>query len=148
MTENSPAAKAGIKTGDTVIKVNDQEVAPPKDLARKIALDSARQGCGPHRHPRRQAALLTVEIGTMPSDMQASEVPEPEREAGQSRWARLAVSRPEARGYRSAVEPDSPADERGIKSGDTILESTARSRRCRGPEQVSLPRAAKVATEF
>ena len=51
VTEDSPAAKAGIKTGDTVLKVNEQEVALPKDLARKIARDSARQGCGPHRHP-------------------------------------------------------------------------------------------------
>ncbi|MEN3930439.1 trypsin-like peptidase domain-containing protein [Microvirga sp. W0021] len=34
---NGPAAKAGIKTGDTIIAVNGEAINEPKDLSRKIA---------------------------------------------------------------------------------------------------------------
>ncbi len=35
--KDGPAAKAGIKTGDTIIAVNGEKISEPKDLSRKIA---------------------------------------------------------------------------------------------------------------
>ncbi len=124
VTEDLPAAKAGIKTGDTVLKVNEQEIDLPKDLARKIAaippgkdaiLTVIRDG---------KEKLLTVEVGTMPSDIQASEVPVEKDKPANLASLGLAVS-PSSEGTGvsvTSVEPDSPADDRGIRVGDTILE--------------------------
>ena len=35
--KNSPASKAGIKTGDVILGVNGEQVDGPRELARKIA---------------------------------------------------------------------------------------------------------------
>ena len=124
VTDNSPAAKAGIKIGDTVLKVNDQEIAAPKDLARKIALIA----------PGKDAVLtvirdgkqqtLTVAVGTMPNDVQASELPvRKDKPADLSALGLSVAPNSEGTGLSvTAVEPNSTAEERGIRSGDTILE--------------------------
>ena len=67
---------------------------------------------------------MTVEVGTMPNDMQASEVPVRKDKPANLASLGLAVS-PSSEGTGvsvTSVEPDSPADDRGIRAGDTILE--------------------------
>ena len=124
VTDKSPAAQAGIRTGDTVLKVNDQEIEQPKDLARKIALIA----------PGKDAVLtvirdgkqqqLTVEVGTMPNDVMASEVPvQKDKPASLDSLGFSVEPSSEGEGVSvTSVEPDSPAEDRGIKTGDTILE--------------------------
>ncbi|MGH6934410.1 MAG: Do family serine endopeptidase, partial [Dongiaceae bacterium] len=124
VTDKSPAAQAGIKTGDTVLRVNDQEVAQPKDLARKIALIAPGKDAVLTVIRDGKQQLLTVEVGTMPNDNQASEVPmQKDKPANLASLGFSVEPSSEGTGVSvTAVEPDSPADERGIKSGDTILE--------------------------
>jgi serine protease Do len=124
VTDDSPAAKAGIKTGDTVLKVNNQDVLQPKDLARKIAMIA----------PGKDAVLtivrdggeqqLTVEVGTMPTDLQTSEVPvRKDRPASLASLGFSVAPSSDGTGVSvTSVESDSVAAERGIKNGDTILE--------------------------
>jgi serine protease Do len=124
VTDSSPAEQAGIKTGDTVLKVNDQEVAQPKDLARKIALIAPGKDAVLTVIRDGKEQLLTVKVGTMPNEMQASEMPV--RKDRPANLASLGFSvEPNSEGTGvsvTAVEADSPAAERGIKTGDTILE--------------------------
>ncbi len=124
VTEDSPAAKAGIKTGDTVLKVNDQEVALPKDLARKIAVIPPGKDAVLTVIRDGKETLLTVEVGTMPSDMQASEMPvRKDKPANLAALGLVVAPSSEGTGVSvTSVEANSPAEDRGIKAGDTILE--------------------------
>jgi serine protease Do len=104
--------------------VNDQEVAQPKDLARKIALIAPGKDAVLTVIRDGKEQLLTVKVGTMPNEMQASEMPV--RKDRPANLASLGFSvEPNSEGTGvsvTAVEADSPAAERGIKTGDTILE--------------------------
>ena len=125
VTESSPAAKAGIKTGDTVLKVDGKDIAAPRDLARRIAmlapgkpveLDIVRDG---------KPVTLKVEIGTMPADIDvASAEPAPKAEEQKSNLAGLGLGvQKDENGdiVISSVEPGSGAEESGLKAGDRIL---------------------------
>ena len=37
LTENSPALKAGLKQGDTIVKANGEQIEDAKDLSRTVA---------------------------------------------------------------------------------------------------------------
>ena len=54
VTDDSPALAAGIKTGDTIIKVNGEEVGDPRDLAKKVARHAPGKPVKVDRDPRRQ----------------------------------------------------------------------------------------------
>lgn len=124
LTENSPALQAGIKQGDTILKVNGKDIADARDLARTIAkvkpgteipVDIIRNG---------KAETIKVKIGTMPG--------EPNKMAGVTRpddgfdLSALGIEvapADDGAGVRiTQVDPDSAAAERGLKEGDVILE--------------------------
>jgi serine protease Do len=124
VTEGSPAEKAGFKTGDTILKLNGEPVADARDLARKVArvapgksvpVDIIRDG---------KAQTIDVAIGAMPG--------QPEKLAGAADETtgtslaglglKLAPASDGAGVTITEVEPDSAADDRGLKAGDTILE--------------------------
>jgi serine protease Do len=126
---NSPAAKAGIKAGDVISAVNGSPVKDSRDLARQIAtiapgssikLDILRNG---------ETKTLTVSLGTMPKQRQAS------AEHKQSESTRgvphLGLTLAPAKDVAGAggkgvvvisVDPDGPAAERGFQSGEIILD--------------------------
>jgi serine protease Do len=124
VTENSPAAKAGVRTGDTVVSVNGTEVLEPKDLARRIAqlkpgepvdLKVIRDG---------KPTSLSVEIGTMPADAELGKVPE--SKPSPATLSSLGLSLEESQSGEgvaiTAVEPGSAAEEKGLRAGDAILQ--------------------------
>jgi serine protease Do len=124
VTENSPAAKAGVKTGDTVVSVNGTEILEPKDLARRIAqikpgepvdLTVIRDG---------KQTNLSVEIGTMPADAELSRAPQakPEPATLSSLGLSLEDSQSGEGVTVTSVQSGSPADEKGLRVGDTILQ--------------------------
>ncbi|CAN5211760.1 Do family serine endopeptidase [soil metagenome] len=124
VTEGSPALAAGLKTGDTIVKVGKEAVSDPRDLARKVAhyrpgdkveLSVIRDG---------KAMPVTVEIGKMPTDKQAS-AGEPDKAAPASLTAlglRLAPAEDGAGVKIAEVASGSPAETQGLKAGDIILE--------------------------
>jgi serine protease Do len=126
---DSPAAKAGIESGDVITAVNGTPIKDARDLARTIGmmapdssvkLDVVRKG-----EPR----SITVTLAQMPNDKQAnaqtgsdestSSVPHLGLQVAPARD----VSGAGSQGVVvTAVDPDGPAAEQGIATGNVILE--------------------------
>jgi serine protease Do len=119
----SPAAKAGLKAGDVVVSMDGSSIKDSRELAQRIAsmspgtsvkLDLLRDG---------KEQTMTVTLGQMPNQEAA--------QAGQERGGssqsqpRLGLSLAPAQGSKgvevTAVDPNGPAAERGIKAGDVIV---------------------------
>jgi serine protease Do len=127
---DTPAAKAGIEAGDVITNVNGNAVKDSRELAREISsmapgstakLDILRKG---------EQKTINVTVAQMPNQ------PEKQANAGERNGAKRGVphlglsvapaSEVAGAGDKgvvvTAVDPDGPAAERGIKSGDVILE--------------------------
>jgi serine protease Do len=125
VTDKSPALDAGIKTGDTIMKVGGQDVSDPRDLARKVAKFKPGDTVPVELVRNGKTMTIDVKIGRMPGEKTAA--------AGSSQEAPANTKLPEL-GMRLApaedgagvkvveVLPDSAADDQGIRSGDVIVE--------------------------
>ncbi len=125
---DTPAAKAGLKSGDVIVAVNGDRIDTARDLSRKIA------ALGPEkivnltylRNGREASAAVT--LGALP-EQTASARGGRDRDrfgsddsdrSGPRLGLRLA---PGNGGVRVVeVEPDSPAANQGLREGDVILE--------------------------
>jgi serine protease Do len=125
----SPAAKAGINSGDVITAVNGVQVKDARELARTIGmlapdssikLDIVRSG-----EPR----SIMAKLAQVPNEQQA----QPENDSAQptSGVPHLGLQLAPAREVSgagdegvvvTAVEPDGPAAEQGFRSGNIILE--------------------------
>jgi serine protease Do len=127
--DGSPAAKAGVQTGDVITAVNGAAVKNARDLARSIAtmqpdstakLDILRNG---------QQQTVTVTLGKMPNDQQANagnEMQTPRHgvpHLGLSVAPAAAVAGAGGKGVVvTAVEPNGPAADAGFQVGTVILD--------------------------
>jgi serine protease Do len=127
--KGSPAAVAGIETGDIIRAVNGTKVKDARGLARtvgmlapktEVKLDIIRQG---------QEKTLTVTLGEMPKDRLAKAEKEPAAPA--SDVPHLGLSLAPASDVAGAgdtgvvvmnVEPEGPAAEQGFQRGNVILD--------------------------
>src|SRR5580693_8021778 len=125
----SPAAKAGIQSGDVITAVNGTPVKDARELARTIGtiapnatvkLDLIRGG---------QAKTISLTLGEMPDQQQAkadtgtSEPTSGVPHLGLSVAPASEVSGAGAQGVVvTAVDPDGPAAEQGFKTGTVILD--------------------------
>jgi serine protease Do len=133
---DTPAAKAGIQAGDVITAVNGNAIKDSRTLAREISgmnpgssvkLDILRKG---------ETKSLNVTLATMPNQ------PEKQANAGDNDRGtepgtpRLGLSVAPAAEVAgagdkgvviTAVDPDGPAADRGLKSGDVILEAAGKS---------------------
>jgi serine protease Do len=141
VTQNSPALKAGIQTGDTILEVDGMVVEDPGDLARKVALIAPGKSVelSVYRDGKRQT--VSVNIGTMPGDDEVlAGSNEAEGDIDQTRFGLELVPSEDGQGVQIAsVMPNSPAAERGLRPGDVILEV--------GGIQVDDPQAVEAAME-
>ena len=126
---DSPAAKAGIETGDVITAVNGKAIKDAREFARTIAglapnstvkFDVARKG---------EAKSLTATLMQMPNDKTAEADTSTPAEAANTPHLGLAVQPArDADGSAqkgvvvTSVEPDSPAAQQGISPGDIILD--------------------------
>lgn len=124
LTEASPALKAGIKQGDTILKVDDKEISTARDLSRTIAkvepgkevkLSIIRDG---------KPETVTVAVGELPNETPAiAKAPtSKDKENLASLGLKIAPADDGAGVKVVEVAPDSPAAERGVRVGDVILE--------------------------
>jgi serine protease Do len=132
-TKNSPAADAGIKSGDVITAVDGEAVADPHELARRIA------ALGPKKMAKlsivRNGSPMTVDVtlGSMPADKTASaDARNSEDNAGAATaLAKLGLTLHMAHGQDGVlvtdVDPDGAAAEKGLKQGDVILEVAGKS---------------------
>ncbi len=127
---NSPAAAAGVKTGDVILGVNGEPVEGPRELARKIA------SLGPNA----EASLLvwhdgsqktfSVKLGTLPTDQEAKA--DTGSQSGTNGFDNFGLALSPANSVPGAgkdgvvvtdVDPDGIGAQKGLKVGDVILEA-------------------------
>jgi serine protease Do len=124
LTEESPALKAGLKQGDTILKANGEDIDDARDLARTIAkvkpgsdipVDIIRDG---------KAETITVKIGAMPGEApKMAGVSKADEGFDLSNLGLDVAPADDGAGVKiTAVDPESAAAERGLKVGDVILE--------------------------
>jgi serine protease Do len=129
--KDSPAAAAGVKSGDVITAVDGETVADPHDLARRIA------ALGPKKTVKlaliRNGSPMTIDVtlGTMPADKTANaETPNADDNGG-SALAKLGLTLRPAHGQDGVVvaevDPDGAAADKGLKQGDVILEVAGKS---------------------
>jgi serine protease Do len=127
--DGSPAAKAGIQSGDVITAVNGTPVKDARDLARTIGtmapdatvkLDLIRGG---------QAKTISLTLGQMPDQQQANaDTGNSEPTSGVPHLGLSVAPASEVSGAGSqgvvvtAVDPDGPAAEQGFQTGTVILD--------------------------
>lgn len=124
VTDGSPAEKSGLRTGDTILKVNGADIKGPKELSRAVA--GIKPGTSVDMTVFRDGKQrdIKVSIGEMPGEKQASL--NPGRDSGPAADEKLGLAlAPTEDGdgvVVADVMPGSPAAEQGIRQGDVILE--------------------------
>jgi serine protease Do len=125
LTENSPALKAGLKQGDTILKANGEDITDVKDLSKtvasvkpgtKIPVEILRNGKG---------ETIMVEIGTMPGEMpkMASTAEDPNKPLSLTDLGLDVEQADDGAGLKiTKIDPNSEAARIGMKVGDIILE--------------------------
>ncbi len=126
---DTPGAKAGLKSGDVVTKLNGEPVKDARDLSRKIgmmkpgttvALAVTRDG---------KAMNLDVKLEQLPGEQQTASLND--QDAPGHDVPRLGLQLAPAKSVKGAgadgvvvteVDPNGPAAARGIRSGDVILD--------------------------
>ena len=122
--KDSPAAAAGVKSGDVITAVDGESVADPHDLARRIA------ALGPKKTAKlsvvRNGSPMTIDVtlGTMPADKTASVESHESSSSESSSLAKLGLTLKRAQDgvVIADVDPDGPAADKGLKEGDVIVE--------------------------
>ena len=126
--DDAPAAKAGIQAGDVVTAVDGDMVKDPRDLAKKIAAMDPGKTVDITVWRNGKSETVKVELGTLPTEM-ASVSPDqenvptaPQAEATLDSFGLTVVPSDTGSGLViTSVEPDSAADDRGLRAGDVIV---------------------------
>jgi serine protease Do len=129
MQSGSPAAKAGLQTGDVITAVNGTKIKDARDLSRTVGmmapdtsvkLDILRKG---------EAKTLDVTLGKLPNEQQAKA--ENSETAPNKDLPHLGLTVAPASGVDGAgqkgvvvtnVDPDGPAAQQGLETGNVILD--------------------------
>ncbi|MFC7399704.1 Do family serine endopeptidase [Chelatococcus sp. GCM10030263] len=125
---DGPAGDAGIKTGDAIIAIEGKPVSDARSLSREVAAHAPGSNLSLTVWRDGKTETMTVKLANMPGDKTASA----DDDAAPSKEARLGLQLAPASSIDGAgkdgvvvvgVQPGSPADERGLKSGDVIVEA-------------------------
>ena len=126
----SPAAKAGIAAGDVITAVDGKDVKDSRELARMIAWIAPGTSVKLAVLHNGQTQTKTLTLGQLPDRRQARAGDEPQK-ASENSESHLGLNLAPAsdvdgagtRGVAvTAVDPNGPAAERGVKEGDVILD--------------------------
>jgi serine protease Do len=127
---DSPAATAGVKVGDVITAVNGDTVTDPRDLARRIAALGPKKTADLAIWRNGSQQTIDVTLGSMPMDKEAS-AEAPAKAEASTPFAKLGLALEHARGGQEGVvitdvNPDGIAAERGLQTGDVILEAAGK----------------------
>jgi serine protease Do len=127
----SPAAKAGILAGDVITAVDGKDVKDSRDLARRIGAmapgNSVRLSI--LRNGETRTVTVTLTLGQLPDQRQANAgTDQGTRDSSTPRLGLTLAPASDVDGAGdqgvavTAVDPEGPAAEHGIKTGDVILD--------------------------
>lgn len=124
LTTGSPALKAGLKSGDTILKVDGTDVLDARDLAKLIAKVAPGKTVELAIMRDGKAQTVSVKLDTMPVDPKMAAAPsaEPKSDSLTGYGIEVAPADDGAGVKVTKVDPRSSAAERGLKQGDVILE--------------------------
>ncbi|HHY51340.1 MAG TPA: PDZ domain-containing protein, partial [Alphaproteobacteria bacterium] len=122
-----PAEKAGIKSGDVIIKVDGREIESALDLSRTIAGKNPGTQVEITYWRNGKQATVKVTLDTLKEDEQAAQPGQPEQEQpSQPTPSSVGITVVPNSGGEGllvqGIEPDSIAASKGFQIGDTILE--------------------------
>jgi len=132
---NSPAAKAGIESGDVITSVDGTSVADARELARRIGTMAPGTTVKLGLIHRDQEKTVTLTLGTLPSERQAANQ-QNQRETPDNDVPKLGltlapgskVAGADGNGVVvTAVDPDGVAADHGFQVGDVILDVDGKS---------------------
>ena len=128
VTAASPAADAGLKNGDAILAVNGQSIEDSRDLARKVAALNPDSKVDIKVLRGQKEQTVAVKLGKFPSGKEVAAKVEPSKEPQATEMDQLGLSIAPASGANkegvviTEVDGSSDAAQKGIKSGDIILE--------------------------
>ena len=134
IASDSPAGKAGVKTGDAILTVNGQTIADARELSRDIA--ALKPGDKASLVIWRDGGEKTIDVtvAKFPNEKVASAAPASEEatSAGSKLGLTLAPASESGKGGQKGVaitkvDPDSPAAEKGLQAGDVITLAAGKS---------------------
>jgi serine protease Do len=124
--DGSPAAKAGVQTGDVITAVNGTQIKSARDLSRTVGMMAPDSAVKLDILRKGEQKTLTATLGTLPNERQAN------AETGQpAEGAHLGIAVAPANTVAgagekgvvvTAVDPNGPAAQQGIETGDVILD--------------------------
>jgi serine protease Do len=129
---NSPAAKAGIQSGDVILSVNGTPVHDARELAKRIGTMAPGTSITLDLIHSGQQKTVTVTLGTLPNEKQASNEPGPRMGKGSevdvpklgfSVAPASSVTGPDTNGVVvTAIAEGGVAADHGLEVGDVILD--------------------------
>jgi serine protease Do len=124
---DSPAAKAGIESGDVITAVNGTQVKDANALAREIGMMAPDTSVKLDILHDGEAKTLTVTLGQMPNEHQAKAETEPATSNVPYLGLMLAPANDVAGSggkgvVVTGVDPNGPAAELGVRTGNVILD--------------------------
>ena len=128
--ENSPAAKAGIKSGDVIVSLDGRPIPDARTLARRISAmaPGTQVKIGVFRNGKEETLAMT--LGELPKEVTARN-PTDDRPTPGTNVPPLGLSLAPAANINGAgtqgvvvtdVDPDGAAAAQGLKTGDVILD--------------------------
>jgi serine protease Do len=136
---NSPAAKAGIESGDVITAVNGESVKDARELARTIGAFAPGTAVKLNVLHKGEEKTVNLTLGQLPNSVEAKADTSNSDKGGANRGTdvpRLGLTLAPANSVAGAgkdgvvvteVDPKSAAAERGFKEGDVILEVAGKS---------------------